>query len=140
MGTSYTELLDEAESFGLHVEERFLGPGLCGFYFDKVRTVVLDEGMLEFQKRCTLCHELAHAQYHDMGCGGVSETKAELRARRRAASRLISPIEYASAENVYEGDSYLIACELDVTVQLVEDYRRLVLPRIINSSWVSQLV
>ena len=62
-----------------------------------------------------------------MGCGGVSETKAELRARRCAASRLISQIEYASAENVYEGDGYLIACELDVTVQVVEDYRRLVL-------------
>lgn len=109
-----------------------MGPGLCGFYFDKVRTVVLDGNMLEFQKRCTLCHELAHAQYRDTGCGGVSETKAELRARRCAASRLISQIEYASAENMYEGDSYLIACELDVTVQVVEDYRRWVLAGVLS--------
>ena len=31
--------------------------------------------------------------------------------------------EYAIAERMYGADSYLIACELDVTVQVIEDYK-----------------
>ncbi|MCI1219136.1 MAG: ImmA/IrrE family metallo-endopeptidase [Bifidobacterium sp.] len=126
------ELFDEAESLGLHVEERPLRNGLCGFYFDRMRTVVIDGNMLEFQKRCTLCHELAHARYLDANCRGTAETKTELRARRYTALRLIDQVEYASAENVYEGDVYLIACELDVTLQVINDYQRLALPRLVG--------
>lgn len=109
-----------------------MGDGLCGFYFDRMRAVVIDGNMLEFQKRCTLCHELAHARYRDVNCRGVAETKTELRARRHTALRLIDQVEYASAENVYEGDVYLMACELDVTVQVINDYQCLALPRIVS--------
>ncbi|KAE8127394.1 ImmA/IrrE family metallo-endopeptidase [Bifidobacterium tibiigranuli] len=110
-------------ALGVRVEERPLGDDLCGFYYDAARIVIVDENMLDFQKRCTLCHELAHARFHDVGCGGVAGSKAERRARRQAALRLIDQTEYASAENLYDGDSYLMACELDVTVQVIEDYR-----------------
>jgi Zn-dependent peptidase ImmA (M78 family) len=127
---SLGELFDEAESLGLYVEERPLRDGLCGFYFDRVRTVVIDGNMLEFQKRCTLCHELAHARYRDVNCRGVAETKTELRARRCTALRLINQVEYASAENMYEGDVYLMACELDVTVQVLEDFQNILESRL----------
>lgn len=127
------ELLDEATTLGLYVEERTLKEGLCGFYFDRARTVVIDGNMLEFQKRCTLCHELAHAKYRDANCKGASATKPELRARRHNALRLIDQIEYASAENMYEGEGYLMACELGVTLQVIDDYRRLVLAGLVTA-------
>lgn len=78
--------------------------------------------MLDFQKRCTLCHELVHAHNHDQGCSPYG-SKAERRARLYTALRLINPHEYAIAERMYGADSYLIACELDVTVQVIEDYK-----------------
>ena len=72
----------------------------------------------------TLAHELSHARHHDRGCD-PNGSKAERRARRETALRLINPTEYAIAEQMYEGDSYLIAQALDVTVQVIEDYKEL---------------
>lgn len=118
-------LLAEATILGVRVEERRLPSGLCGFYYEPARLIVLDETMPDFQRRCTLCHELVHARYRDAGCGTHYGAKAERRARRETALRLIDPVEYASAEALCEGDAYRIACELDVTLQVVEDYRRL---------------
>lgn len=117
------ELLIDASMIGVRVEERRLPNGLCGLYYEPTRLIVLDETMPNFQRRCTLCHELVHARYHDIGCGTPYGAKAERRARRETALRLINPLEYASAERVYEGDTWLMACELDVTVQVLEDYR-----------------
>lgn len=118
-------MLHEAGLLGVRVEERRLPSGLCGFYYEPARLIVLDEKMPEFQRRCTLCHELVHARYRDTGCGAHYGIKAERRARRETALRLIDPLEYASAETLCEGDAYRIACELDVTLQVVQDYRGL---------------
>lgn len=115
--------LSEASLLGVRVEERRLPSGLCGFYYEPARLIVLDESMPDFQRRCTLCHELVHARYHDTGCGTPYGVKAERRARRQTALRLIDPVEYASAEALCEGDAYRIACELDVTLQVVNDYQ-----------------
>ena len=83
---------------GVRVEERRLPSRLCGFYYEPARLIVLDESMPDFQRRCTLCHELVHARYHDNGCGTPYGVKAERRARRQTALRLIDPVEYASAK------------------------------------------
>lgn len=116
-------MIREASTLGVRVEERRLPSGLCGFYYEPARLIVLDESMPDFQRRCTLCHELVHARYHDNGCGTPYGVKAERRARRQTALRLIDPVEYASAEALCEGDAYRIACELDVTLQVVRDYQ-----------------
>ena len=115
--------LSEALLLGVRVEERRLPSGLCGFYYEPARLIVLDESMPDFQRRGTLCHELVHARYHDNGCGTPYGGTAERRARRQTALRLIDPVEYASAEALCEGDAYRIACELDVTLQVVRDYQ-----------------
>ncbi len=115
--------LSEASLLGVRVEERRLPNGLCGFYYEPARLIVLDETMPDFQRRCTLCHELVHARYHDAGCGTPYGAKAERRARRQTALRLIDPVEYASAEMLCDGDAYRIACELDITLQVVKDYQ-----------------
>lgn len=39
--------------------------------------------------------------------------------------RLVSPVDYAAAEQVYDGCAWRIACELGVTMQVVEDYRQI---------------
>ncbi|VUX34782.1 Uncharacterised protein [Bifidobacterium longum subsp. infantis] len=36
---------------------------------------------------------------------------------------LISPAEYALAERMYDSNPYQIAAELNVTVQVIEDYK-----------------
>lgn len=54
----------------------------------------------------------------------IDETLPDF-ARRETALRLINPTEYAIAERMYEGDSFLIAQALDVTVQVVEDYKEM---------------
>lgn len=106
---------------GVRVEERELPGGLCGLYYEPLRLIVLDPRLTDLQRRCTLTHELVHAQYHDSGCGG----KGERRARRETAFRLISPVEYATAERVYEADPWQMASALNVTMQVLEDYRML---------------
>jgi Zn-dependent peptidase ImmA (M78 family) len=118
-------LIREASKLGVRVEERRLPSGLCGVYYEPARLIVLDESLPDFQRRCTLCHELVHARYHDSGCGTAYGVKAERRARRETALRLINPVDYAAAEQVYDGCAWRIACELGVTMQVVMDYRQI---------------
>ena len=118
----YEDLLAEASRLGVKVRERELSPGRCGCYYEPNRLIIIDETLPGFARRCTLAHELAHARHHDRGCD-PNGSKAERRARRETALRLINPTEYAIVEQMYEGDSYLIAQALDVTVQVIEDYK-----------------
>ena len=123
------DLLGEAERLGIDVLEARLPHPYFGYYDDDRRAITIGHDLRPWQLRCALCHELIHAIHRDKGCATMQGMRAERRARRETALRLIDPLEYASAENMYEGDSYLIACELDVTVQVLDDYRELVLPR-----------
>lgn len=118
-------MIREASKLGVRVEERRLPSGLCGVYYEPARLIVLDESLPDFQRRCTLCHELVHARYHDSGCGTAYGAKAERRACRETALRLIDPVEYAAAEQVYDGCVWRIACELGVTMQVINDYRQI---------------
>ncbi|WEV72115.1 ImmA/IrrE family metallo-endopeptidase [Bifidobacterium sp. ESL0790] len=124
---TYGDLLSIADASHLDVREDVLGQDYCGCYFDDLGLILIDPRMSDNQKRCTLCHELVHARYHDNGCQ-LAGKDAERRTRRETALTLVNPMEYASAENVYEGDAFKIAAELDVTVQVIEDFK----------SWLSQ--
>ncbi|WP_270560730.1 hypothetical protein [Bifidobacterium dentium] len=37
---------------------------------------------------------------------------------------LISPVDYGMVEQVYEGNTWMMAVELGVTVQVLSDYRQ----------------
>lgn len=54
------------------------------------------------------------------GCLGG---KNERRCRRETAMLLINSAEYALAERMYDGNPYQMAAELNVTVQVIEDYK-----------------
>ncbi|WP_368092629.1 ImmA/IrrE family metallo-endopeptidase [Bifidobacterium adolescentis] len=119
------ELLMNASMIGVRVEERRLPSGLCGVYYEPARLIILDESMPDFQRRCTLCHELIHAKHHDPGCGSRYGLKCERRCRRETALALISPVDYGMAETVYEGNTWMMAVELGVTIHVLNDYRQL---------------
>lgn len=108
------------------VEEHALESGLCGFWYAPWRLIVLDDRLTPTQRRCTLCHELVHAKYDDPACDGPDGGKLEWRARRETALQLIDPIAYATAEEIWNGDPWGMACELDVTMQVLADYRTIV--------------
>ena len=86
---------------------------------------LLADWLNQRQRRCTLCHELIHARHHDPGCGSQYGIKCERRCRRETALALISPVDYVMAETVYEGNTWMMAVELGVTIQVLNDYRQL---------------
>ena len=108
----------QAVQMGLAVESTDLPRDICGLYDDR-------HGLNQRQRRCTLCHELIHAKHHDPGCGTQYGLKCERRCRRETALALISPMDYGMAETVHEGNAWMMAVELGVTVQVLMDYRQL---------------
>lgn len=114
-----------AGEMGLAVESTDLPHDICGLYDDQHGLILLADWLNQRQRRCTLCHELIHARYHDPGCGTQYGLKCERRCRRETALALISPVDYGIAEQVYEGNAWMMAVELGVTMQVLNDYRQL---------------
>lgn len=82
-------------------------------------------GMTYRQKRCALAHELMHWRRGDQTCSTCESCRQERRARRDTALALIDPVDYATAENVCDGDPSAIADELEVTKQVIDDWQNL---------------
>ena len=127
--STYGELRRLADGMGLDVWSRTLPMGICGYYCDVDKAIVIDREQTYRLKRCAIVHELVHWSHRDGACGWLCENKAEYRTRRETAGLLIDEHEYATAETMYDADARLIANELDVTLRTVEDYRNLVLSR-----------
>ena len=115
----------QAVQMGLAVESTDLPRDICGLYDDRHGLILLADWLNQRQRRCTLCHELIHAKYHDSGCGTQYGAKCERRCRRETALALISPVDYGVAEEIYGGEAWPMAVELGVTVQVLMDYRQL---------------
>lgn len=52
--------------------------------------------------------------------------KEETRARKETALRLIDPESYKASELAYDGDLFQMASELNVTLQVVKDFQRII--------------
>lgn len=124
-GNEITHLYMQAVEMGSTVESTRLPNDICGLYDDRHGLILLADGLNQRQRRCTLCHELIHARHHDPGCGSQYGIKCERRCRRETALALISPVDYGMAETVYEGNTWMMAVELGVTIQVLSDYRQL---------------
>lgn len=115
----------QAEAMHVRILETDM-PGItCGLYCERLNTIWLADWLNDQQRLCTLCHELVHAKYRDLGCGTRFGVKCEHRARRETALTLISPSEFAMAERMWDGDTWHMAAELDVTMQVLTDYRQI---------------
>ncbi|WP_368101826.1 ImmA/IrrE family metallo-endopeptidase [Bifidobacterium bifidum] len=123
----------QAEHMGVKVLESDIPGTTCGLYCERLNTIWLADWLNDRQRLCTLCHELVHAKYRDLGCGTRFGVKCERRARRETALTLIDTAAYSAAESVWDANSWRMACELGVTESVLQDYRTLVLPNMIRS-------
>ena len=71
------------------------------------------------RKKCVLIHELVHWLHADYQCG-----MHEQRTRLEAARLLVDSQKYRQAEQTYGGAPWLIASELDLTIQTITDYQQ----------------
>lgn len=123
----------QAEHMGVKILESDIPGTTCGLYCERLNTIWLADWLNDRQRLCTLCHELVHAKYRDLGCGTRFGVKCERRARRETALTLIDTAAYSAAESVWDANSWRMACELGVTESVLQDYRTLVLPNMIRS-------
>lgn len=119
----------QAEAMHVRILETDM-PGItCGLYCERLNTIWLADWLNDRQRLCTLCHELVHAKYRDLGCGTRFGVKCEHRARRETALALISPVDYGMAEEMWDGDAWHMSAELGVTMQVLADYRQILAER-----------
>lgn len=104
------------------VSSDILPNGLWGCYDAENHVILIDRRLTYAAKRCTLVHELLHWRHGDTGCSNDS-SKLERRARRETALTLIDPLRYGMLEQMYEGNSWNISQELEVTQQVLGDFR-----------------
>lgn len=122
---TYGQMRRYADTLNVTISSALLPAGMTGLYDEATRTILIDRQLIYCQKRCTLVHELIHWKHADATRDGVYGPRLENRTRRETALKLVNPLEYQTAEAMYEGDPYQIACELDVTLQVINDYRRI---------------
>lgn len=120
MTATEEKLLDLASSLGV-VQESRLDGGVQGAWCAKYGIILLDERLTEVQRRCVLAHEISHARHGDTGCR--CDRWTERRADMEAAMMLITPLEYAYAEAVYEGNVMGMARELNVLPWAITAFR-----------------
>lgn len=117
-------LLRLAEEQRLRIIER-AGPTRGG-YDPATRTIRLDPGMSRRTTRSVLAHELGHAFLgHVLAPTQAIRAQQERLADEWAASRLITARAYAEAEEVRGPHLASLAFELEVTIELVTAYQRL---------------
>ncbi|MFC2663583.1 MAG: ImmA/IrrE family metallo-endopeptidase [Scardovia wiggsiae] len=119
MSTRLSDLYNTADHMGIQVREKHIADDLNALYDDRKHIIYLSVGLNDRQKRCALAHELIHAKYHDTG----RDPKSEWRARKETALWLIDPLDYITVENMYEGNLFAMAVQLDVTLQVLKDYQ-----------------
>lgn len=117
-------LLRLAEERGIRVVE---APGASrGGYDPERRTIRLSPGMSRRTTRSVLAHELGHAELgHAPTAHPTLSRRQERQADAWAARLLITPQDYALAESARGAHVPSLAFDLDVTVEIVTAYRRL---------------
>ena len=111
---------------GVRVRYADLPDDRDGEYLHHRRLIQLQRGMSRRLHRSVLAHECAHAVFGDQPSQfGPVSAKQERRADEWAALRLIDLDAYKSAESLHDGHIDGMALELDVTTDIVEAFRRL---------------
>ena len=112
------------------VSSAILPDGLWGCYDASNSVILIDRRLTYTAKRCVLTHELLHWKHGDTGCSNDcsnDRSKQERRCRTQTALLLVNPTTLALLERIYEYE-WQIADELNVTTQVLEDYRSTITP------------
>lgn len=126
---SLDELYELAAAYEMTVHRVALPHGMLGCCVPLKSRIYLDTGLTHVEERSVLAHELGHAFYGHARLAPESPAQAdswERQADAFAARLLIKRDAYASLARVYT-DPVVLAEALDVTVDVVESYRALVL-------------
>ena len=118
---TYGEMRRAVLGLPVVVASAILPGDLMGCYDRRNDVILVDRRLTYRAKRCVLVHELVHWAHGDDG--EYARGLREARTRRETALTLIDPAEYALAERAYDGNPWAIADELDVTMQVLRDYR-----------------
>lgn len=105
---------------GLEVEWCDLGEYRRGDYCAATETIRLNLRLTAREATSTLAHELAHHLFGDE----CSTPAVERRAWERGAAIIITPPEYARAEQLVGCHPNALATELEVTQELIRAWRR----------------
>jgi hypothetical protein len=114
------ELFQHCADLGIEVAWQDLGDLRRGEYRRLDHTIVLNPRLTRRQAVACLAHELGHARFGH----GCSSPANERRAWEYAAALVLTPAEYAAAEERVGSDPSALAIELAVTPQLIEAWRR----------------
>lgn len=131
-GMTYEQMLTACDACTAHIVEDRLDGDIAGLYDEALQTIIIDSRMTDVQKRCTLAHELFHWLHADDACSRYGRNHEERRVKRETAMLLIPPAAYVRAERAYDGEIFLMACELEVTVFMVECYRSILEGRLVG--------
>lgn len=112
------------------VSSAILPDGLWGCYDASNSVILIDRRLTYTAKRCVLTHELLHWRHGDAACDRLGRGREERRARRESALFLVEPMRYGPLEQMYDGNSWNIAQELEVTQQVLGDFRQVMAERV----------
>lgn len=86
-----------------------------GFWLPDQHAIIIRSGMRPFEERSVLAHELVHVKWNDT----CNTPRAEHRANRVAAQRLIDPRALATLSRIYTEPSEAWCHELGATPELI---------------------
>lgn len=110
-----------AEQLGLHVIEGNPGKGNRGLWAGN-HTIILKPGLTALQARCTLAHEIVHAEYDQPLIPHHLHRKSESRADKIASRRLIEHSQFLLLAGIYPDNRTQLAYELGVTPKILFTY------------------
>jgi IrrE N-terminal-like domain len=116
----WDELVQRCADLGVDLQWRDLGETRRGEFRRPTNTIVLNSRLTRRQAVACLAHELGHQHFGD----ACSTPAVERRAWEYAAALVISPDEYAAAEERVGPDPAALSLELAVTPPLIHGWRR----------------
>lgn len=111
--------LQHCADLGIDVEWADLGERRRGEYRRSTNLIVLSTLLTRRQATATLSHELGHARFGDT----CSTPATESRAWQYGAALIITPGQYAAAEQLVGSHPSALAAELEVTPRLIGAWR-----------------
>ncbi len=112
-----------AYELGITVAWGELRPGIRGYYDHATKTIWLSKYLSDRVARCTLAHEIVHAEYEDE-MDGLSESwraKIEKRCDSMAAKRLVVWPQLVEAIKLHEDPRAWVA-ELSIMPWVLENF------------------